>query len=69
MFFVVGCTSLIGSESIMLRMAAMYFAMTGLAWLMTIAIAGKPVRNRFIVFGQWLFCWLLSAISWFASYT
>ena len=67
-FFAIGCSSSTENESIMLRIAAMYFAVTGLAWLMTIAIAGTPVKNRFIVLGQWLFCWLVSVVSWFASY-
>jgi hypothetical protein len=66
-FIVIGCTDWIDNESQLLRIAALYFMGTGFGWLMTVAAVGKPVKNRFVVLGQWLICWIVAVVTWFAS--
>jgi hypothetical protein len=66
-FFVIGLTDWIENEPQLLAIAAMYFVGTGLGWLMTIAFTGKPVKNRFLVLGQWILCWVVAIVAWLAS--
>lgn len=66
-FFVIGVTNLVENESQLLAIAALYFVGTGFGWLMTITFAGKPVKNRFLVLGQWVLCWIVAIVAWLAS--
>lgn len=66
-FLVIGTTDLVKNETQMLVIASLYFAGTGIGWLMTVTVAGKSVKNRYVVLGQWALCWVVSVTAWFAA--
>ncbi len=66
-FLMIGFADWIEDESQLLKIAALYFAGTGFGWLVTITVGGKPVKNRFVVLGQWIFCWIIATVAWFAA--
>ena len=66
-FLMIGVTDWADNESQLLKIGAIYFAGTGLAWWATVAKAGRQVENRYLVLGQWIFCWVIAALSWLAS--
>ncbi len=66
-FLTIGLTEWIDNERQLLVLAAIYFAGTGIGWLLTIKFGGTPTKNRYLVLGQWIFCWIIATVAWLAS--
>ena len=67
-FITFGLTDWINHESQLLKITAIYFIGTGAAWLMTIHFGEKEIKNRHVVLGQWMFCWIVAVVAWLASF-
>lgn len=63
LLLLVGLTDLVEDESLVLAGCSIYFAIAGTVWLLTVWSAGRGIRNRFLVLGQWMFCWFVSALT------
>ncbi|MEM9998253.1 MAG: hypothetical protein AAF809_11180 [Bacteroidota bacterium] len=66
LFLVIAFTDTVLHEATALLLLAGYFALVGTAWLVTLAVAGQGVRRRYLVLGQWLFCWVVAALAFVA---
>lgn len=63
---VAGFTDAIPNESTVLLMLSGYFALGGAAWFATLVVSGRGVRRRYLVLGQWGFCFVVAALAYFA---
>ncbi|GAB5536721.1 MAG: hypothetical protein Rubg2KO_29700 [Rubricoccaceae bacterium] len=66
-FVVIGLADVIPDEPTVLLVLSGYFALTGLAWLGTVTVAGGDVPKRFVALGQWMFCFLVAALAFGAQ--
>ncbi|MEM7049369.1 MAG: hypothetical protein AAF604_06905 [Acidobacteriota bacterium] len=62
-----GMTDLFAAESAIFSLLALYFLGVGSVWLVTAAVAGRGVPRRFLALGQWIFCWVVAALTWLAA--
>ncbi|MEM1055760.1 MAG: hypothetical protein AAGI52_09540 [Bacteroidota bacterium] len=67
LFLAIGLTDRVPGEPTVLLGLAGYFAACGLAWLATVAISGGEVRRRYLVLGQWVFCFLVAGLAFAAA--
>ncbi|GAB5520970.1 MAG: hypothetical protein RhofKO_32210 [Rhodothermales bacterium] len=66
LFLLMGLTAWLPNEGTLLLVLSGYFALTGLAWLSTLILAGGGVPNQYLKLGQWLFCFLVAGLAWLA---
>lgn len=67
LFLLIGFTDLVPEEPTILLVLSAYFALCGLAWLATVSVVGQGIERRYLVLGQWLFCFLVAGLAYFAS--
>ena len=67
LLLVIGCTDVVPQESAVLLVLSAYFGLSGAAWLATVAVSGTGVERRYLVLGQWLFCFLIAGLAFFAA--
>ena len=66
LLLLIALTAWLPDESTVLLVLSGYFALTGLAWLSTLILAGRGVPNRYLALGQWLFCFVVAGLAWLA---
>ena len=63
LFFVVAFTDLVPHEPTALLLLAGYFVLVGVTWLVTRVVSGRGVKRRYLVLGQWLFCFVVAGLA------
>lgn len=59
----IGASDVLPHEPTLLAVLSGYFAASGTAYLATVALAGGGVEGRYLKLGQWLFCFVVSALA------
>ena len=67
LFLLIGVSEVVPAEAAVLRALGGYFALCGAAWGVTVALVGGGIPRRFLVLGQWLFCFLIAALAFLAA--
>ena len=65
-FLLIGLTDVIPHEPAVLLVLGGYFTICGVVWLTTVFVAGGGVERRYLVLGQWIFCFLAAALAFLA---
>ena len=66
LLLLIGCTDVIPNEPTVLAMLSGYFGLGGAAWLITLIVSGRGVRQRYLVVGQWMFCFVVAGLAFLA---
>ena len=64
---VIGLSEAIGSEKLILWIISAYFAICGLTWLMTVSIIGRGLDRSLLILGQWIYCFIVSGLAFWAG--
>jgi hypothetical protein len=67
LFLAIGLTDAIPAETAVLHALSAYFALCGLAWFAMVLATGRGVERRYLVLGQWVFCFLVAGLAYFAA--
>lgn len=63
LLLVVGFSNIIHDESLILLVIGIYFALTGIIWLLTALVSGREIENAWLKLGQWMYCFLISGLA------
>ena len=65
-FMLIAVTDLIPAERSALTVLSAYFLVVGSVWLVTTAITSRARPRMILRLGQWILCFVLSALAYFA---
>lgn len=65
-FVLIAATDLFTDESVALLGLSIYFLVVGIVWLGTTMITSRARPRTIARLGQWLLCFLIAALAWFA---
>lgn len=66
LFLVIAVTEWIPEEHLALSLLSVYFIVAGAAWLLATLVQTRARPVQVLRLGQWLFCFVIAAVAWFA---
>ena len=66
LLLLIATNDLISAKAEILLLLSIYFLLCGLAWLGTV-LASKNNNKQVLLLGQWVFCFILSGLTYFSS--
>jgi len=66
LFVLIGLAEVVPDEASVLLILSVYFAACGLVWLGTLIVSGAAVERRYLVLGQWMLCFVVAGLAFFA---
>lgn len=68
LLLVIGFTDLLEAEGTLLMLISLYFALTGLSWLITILVSGRKLNRALLKLGQWIYCFIIAGLAFWAGH-
>ena len=67
LFFLLATTDVVTDGKLVMVLMGGYYFLVGTSWVLVVACLGAGIPGRWLKLGQWIFCYLVAALSWTGS--